>query len=502
MSDLNQKKEFYDYIGNSIKFFNEKIDEFNFPIRIFTHYDADGLCSGAILSKALYRQKIPYHLTIKKQLDRQNIQEIAISIEKSNNFVIFSDFGSGQCQEIENKIKKDQYMILDHHLPQKIANKEMKKELNILRERHFPYHVNPYFFEIDGSIDVAAAGLCYLFSKVMNSNNIDLSPLAIVAATGDIQNQGPNRTFVGLNYDILNDALKEKKIEVKTDLNFSSFKPLNQAIAYSNEIQLPGLSQREDVSLKFLQKTGIFVENVDGEIKTLNDFSWDEKRIISSAIVKYAVDSCGFDLAEITKKLIINKYLLLDEINYLEISETSEFSRLLNSCGRTGNASLGIAIAMGDRDKSIEKVRKILKNYKSKLSKSIEWVLSEKKLKSMDYIHYFYGEDIISEEIIGTICSMLINSQLIDKKKPILGYANKIGENFYKVSARATIDLVNDGVNLSQVIKEATRLMKLDTLGGGHPPAAGTKIKREKIDEFLLICDKIIKKQLKHKISL
>ena len=156
---------------------------------------------------------------------------------------------------------------------------------------------------------------------------------------------------------------------------------------------------------------------------------------------------------------------------------------------------------MGDRDKSIEKVRKILKNYKSKLSKSIEWVLSEKKLKSMDYIHYFYGEDIIPEEIIGTICSMLINSQLIDRTKPILGYANKIGEDFYKVSARATIDLVNDGVNLSQVIKEATRLMKVDTLGGGHPPAAGTKIKKEKMDEFLLICDKIIKKQLKHKIS-
>ena len=74
MSDLNQKKEFYDCIGNSIKFFNEKIDEFNLPIRIFTHYDADGLCSGAILSVMLFRKKIPYHLTIKKQLDRQNIQ--------------------------------------------------------------------------------------------------------------------------------------------------------------------------------------------------------------------------------------------------------------------------------------------------------------------------------------------------------------------------------------------------------------------------------------------
>ncbi len=372
MNKFSGKQGLKTQISNCLNYFKEQVKKFNFPVRIFTHYDADGLSSGAILSKALYRQEIPYHLTVLKQLDKQNIAEISKYIEKSNNFVIFSDFGSGQCLEIENHIKNENFIIFDHHLPQKIANKDMKKELEILKDNNSPFHINPYFFEVDGSIEISAAGICYYFSKNMNSVNIDLSPLAIVAATGDVQNQGPNSSFLGLNTGILNDALRQKKIEVKTDLNFSSFKPLNQSIAYSTDIKLPGLSQREDVSLKFLQKTGVLVESVNGEIKTLNDFSWDEKKAISSAIIKYAVDSCGLNTAEITEKLIVNKYLLLDEINYPELSETSGFSQVLNSCGRTGNASLGIAIAMGDRNKSIIKVRDILKNYKSTLSKSLE----------------------------------------------------------------------------------------------------------------------------------
>ncbi len=118
----------------------------------------------------------------------------------------------------------------------------------------------------------------------------------------------------------------------------------------------------------------------------------------------------------------------------------------------------------------------------------------------MEYIQYFYGEEVIPEEIIGTVSSMLINSQFIDRAKPIFGYANKVGENFYKVSARTTIDLVNDGVNLAEAIKKALDFMKIDTLGGGHPPAAGTKIKKDSIEEFLIICNKIIKKQLSHRI--
>jgi len=56
---------------------------------------------------------------------------------------------------------------------------------------------------------------------------------------------------------------------------------------------------------------------------------------------------------------------------------------------------------------------------------------------------------------------------------------------------------VTKGVNLSEAIRKALELSNLDALGGGHPPAAGTKISVGKIEDFLTNCDKIVKNQLR-----
>ena len=58
---------------------------------------------------------------------------------------------------------------------------DMKEEIDKLKEISSEFHVNPYFAEIDGSIDISGAGVCYLFSKSLNSQNISLSPLAVIA---------------------------------------------------------------------------------------------------------------------------------------------------------------------------------------------------------------------------------------------------------------------------------------------------------------------------------
>ena len=51
-------------------------------------------------------------------------------------------------------------------------------------------------------------------------------------------------------------------------------------------------------------------------------------------------------------------------------------------------------------------------------------------------------------------------------------------------------------MNLSQAIRDACKLSNIDVLGGGHPPAAGTKVPVNKIEIFLENCNTIIKKQL------
>ncbi|MFW9873985.1 MAG: hypothetical protein ACFFG0_12835, partial [Candidatus Thorarchaeota archaeon] len=295
----------------------EHIKGKNAPISIYTHLDADGLSSGGILGKAFYRKKIPFQIIVLRQLDKKEIAKIVKKVQQYNNFLIFSDFGSGQYLELEselvNKIKFNSFLILDHHLPQNVSNKEEIKLIKEIHEKTKKWHINPYFFGIDGSLEISSAGLCYYFAKCLNQKNIDLSPIAIVGAIGDIQNQGVNKSFLGLNTLILEDAMNFGLIEVLNDLNFPSLKPLNEAIAYSSEIFLPGLSKDANKSLIFLKNQGILMEDFEGNVRTLSELNQDEKQKISSAIIEYASIKLDLEPNKIIKKLIVNRYILKEE---------------------------------------------------------------------------------------------------------------------------------------------------------------------------------------------
>ncbi len=490
-SDLSETK----------KWFLNQIQEVKTSIHLYTHLDADGLSSGAILGKALYRENIPFQISVLRQLEREEITKIATLTQDIDSFLIFSDFGSGQYLDLIEKLTarngKTSFIILDHHLPQNIPNKDDDKIKEIYANSR-PWHINPYFYDVDGSTEISGAGLSYFFAKILNEKNLDLSPIALVGATGDIQRRGPNNSFTGLNSTILEHAIKNNLVEVINDLNFSPIKPLNEAISYSNEINLPGLGKNSSKMLKFLQSLGILMENSDGNIKTLNDLNQDEKQKVSSAIIEYISLKLDIDPSEIIKKLIINRYILKNEVVGSELHDLKEFSSLLNSCGRSNNGSLGIAIAMGDRRTAYNKAKDHLINYRKSLVQSLSWLKDKNKIQYKDYIQFFFGEDIIPENIIGTIASMLIFSKSgdIDLSKPVFGCATRKDEDVYKISGRAHESIVKKGVNLSEAIREALELSNLKALGGGHPPAAGTKVPISKIEIFLDNCDLVIKKQL------
>ncbi|HDZ17225.1 MAG TPA: DHH family phosphoesterase, partial [archaeon] len=478
------------------------IKELHSSIHIYTHLDADGLSSGAILGKCFLRENLPFQITTLRQLEKVEIAKISEKINGINRYIIFSDFGSGQYLELEKQLIEDKkfnsFLILDHHLPQKVSEKGDLTLIDNIYTKTNRWHVNPYFFGIDGSQEISGAGLCYYFAKCLNQRNVDLSSIAIVGAIGDIQNKGPNKTFQGLNKLILEDAKNHNQIDVINDLNFSSIKPINEAIAYSNDIKLPGLTKDTNKTLIFLQTLGILLENSDGTIKSLNELNQEDKQKISSAIIEYSSVKLGIKPNIITKKLIINRYLLRNEVKGSGLYDASEFSKLLNACGRNNYASLGIAIAMGDRKRSYQKSQEILKDYKKSLSRSLSWIHENNKIQQKEYIQYFFGEDMIPENIIGTVSSMLIFEKYkgVDKSKPIFGLAKRKDEDVFKVSGRAHEKIVDKGINLSKAIREACELSGLDVLGGGHPPAAGTKIPIDKVDIFLENCNIVIQQQI------
>ena len=296
----------------------------------------------------------------------------------------------------------------------------------------------------------------------------------------------------------MEEAKNSGQIEVIDDLNFSSIKPLNEAIAYSSEIKLPGLSKDPNKMLKFLQTLGIFMENSEGNIRTLSDLNQDEKQKITLAIIEYSSFKLDIEPRKIVEKLIVNRYSLKNESFGSILHDANDFSNLLNSCGRTENSSLGIAIAMGDRKVAFQKAQEILKDHKRSIMKSLSWIQENQKIQKKEYIQFFFGEDVIPESIIGTISSMLIFDAIgqVDKLKPIFGCAKRVDEEVYKISGRAHEFIVNKGVNLSEAIRKASELSNIDSLGGGHPPAAGTKVPIEKIDIFLENINKVIKEQL------
>lgn len=471
------------------------------PVQIYTHRDADGLSSGAILGKTFYREGIPFQIRVLKQLEKQEIEKIAQKSEEWENFLIFSDFGSSQYLDLQNifihDVNSHPLLVLDHHLPQKVTNMEENKLIADIHERTKTWHINPYFYGIDGSTEISGAGLCYYFSKTINSENIDLSPLAIVGAVGDIQNQGKNKSFNGMNKLILEDAVKSGLLEVVNDLNFPMDKPLNEAIAYSNEINLPGLSRDVNRTLIFLKTRGILMENSEGKIKSLSELNQDEKQKISSAIIEYGSLKLDLEPEKIYKKLIVNRYLLKDESGDSPLYDVKTFSILLNACGRTENASVGIAIAMGDRKEFFQEAKEVIKTYNSSIVEALRWLQEEDKIVQMDAIQYFFGKDVIPESIIGTITSMLIfqNNKSIEKSKPLFGLVRRDNENVFKVSGRAHEKIVSQGINLSSAIREACERSNIDVLGGGHPPAAGTIVPLDKVELFLENCNSAIRNQ-------
>ena len=87
----------------------KEIIENSEDIKIYSHIDCDGICSGAILSTILDRQN--------KEHDIEFVNlDVLDDIDLDHELTIFSDLGSGQ--RIDTKAREGQkIIILDHHPP-------------------------------------------------------------------------------------------------------------------------------------------------------------------------------------------------------------------------------------------------------------------------------------------------------------------------------------------------------------------------------------------------
>ncbi|MFN3527779.1 MAG: DHH family phosphoesterase, partial [Candidatus Altarchaeaceae archaeon] len=191
--------------------------------------------------------------------------------------------------------------------------------------------------------------------------------------------------------------------------------------------------------------------------------------------------------------LIGEVYTLLREKKKTVLRDAKEFATLLNACGRSKKPEIGIYICLRDnenREEYLRKANSILERYREQLRNGIEY-LKNNNIKERKNFYYFDAENLIDENIVGVVAGIVYNCGIVERNKVIIGMANDSeNENFKKISGRATIELVRNGINLGKTFKECCEIVGGE--GGGHKIAAGARIPKEKIEEFLNILDEKI----------
>jgi single-stranded-DNA-specific exonuclease len=447
-------------------------------IHVFSHLDADGVAAAGIMGKALFRLDARFRLRVTQWVDEKIIGKI---LADKPQLVVLTDFGSGYLDLLNEKIPSSKVVILDHHQ----ITGEVENE-NFVQ-------VNPHLHGIDGATEVSGSGVAYFVAKAVSAENVDLAPIALVGALGDMQDKNEQRKLGGLNEIIVKDAVDAKLVAVEKDLTFfgRETRPIHRALAATTTPFIPGLSGEEDKSLAFLSSLDIKLK--EGERwRALRDLTADEKKKLSSALADHLI---ARGLHADVENLIGNVYVLNHEEPWTPLRDAREFAVVLNSTGRLDRPSLGIAICMGDRASALEEANKVLEDYRKSISTYLGWVMEKpERMKEFEHIYVVYGESFINEKIIGTISSILV-SGLENPEKPLIAFSNVEEENAAKFSARTTAVALSKGINLGDVMRVASE--KYGGKGGGHNVAAGAQVPIDQLGDFINTVNDLVGKQLK-----
>ncbi len=458
---------FKEAVKESVDFF-ESFNP-NETVRIISHLDTDGICASSIIIKALLNKNMRYSVSIIPQLDEQGI--IGYSRESYKNY-IFTDLGSGQIGLIKRYLKEKRVLIMDHHVPKKTDS----DDLDIV-------HLNPHLYGIDGSEEIAGAGVVYHFARRLSDKNKNSAHLAILGAIGDAQEK---KGFGKLNDEILKDAVEIGKLNVENGIRFfgASSRPLHKLLEFSTDPFIPEVTGSTSGAIKFLKETGINPK-LNNKWRMLSQLTGSEVKKLSKAIIEKR--SNEKNPADITGPL----YHLYNEKKDSPIRDLKEFSTLLNACGRMGKAGLGIGTCLGDIS-SKQKAILTLKDYKKQILNSMRWIQSNKNTAGViegDKYIIINARDNISSTIIGTVASILSRSKQYPKGTLILAIAQAMD-----FTSKTSLRVVGrpDERDLREIIKQITTAVGGES--GGHMNAAGSIIKTDDEDKFVSNAKVILEK--------
>ncbi len=438
---------------------------------IVHHFDADGIPAAAIIFSAMCRNGIAPSVIAWKKMTLENVEKLKNIKQKQ---LIFCDLGAGYLSILEENLKEKEIYVIDHHEPEKpAANRSEKIKM-----------LNGHDFGLDGAEEICAGSTAYLCFQ----EYADLSQLAIVSIVGDMHDKNG---ITGVNKLILRDAITANVVKVKKDLRIfgRSARSLISFLSYCSEPYLPDLTGNDKNCARFLFDNEIPFKK-DGKYLSYYELDEKDQKKFTSALIEHCLRK-KFDEIEI-EKMIGDVYLFSSEKIGTPFYDAYEYASLMNACGRNNASEIGVGACLKNETKR-KQAMELLQLHRTNLRRAI--LLARNKTSNLGEYYLLDARGQIKESIIGTVASAIVLSLDVKKVKPVIAIANDDEDKeMTKISTRANSKLVENGVDLNKMIRNATESLG-KSFGGGHKVAAGASVEKRHLPEFLKRCSEIIKEQ-------
>jgi len=154
-------------MDRALKALEEKKEK---TVRLFHHNDADGLTSGAILTRAFERKGYEVR---RSSLEKPYPAVLERIFSLRGETIVFADF-AGRIAPLISEMNRGRnlVLILDHHVALPAADPSV-------------HNLDPDLYGLKGDLDISASVTCWRFAKRMDERNTDLADLAALGAVGD-----------------------------------------------------------------------------------------------------------------------------------------------------------------------------------------------------------------------------------------------------------------------------------------------------------------------------
>lgn len=421
-------------------------------IRIIGHYDADGIASASVLSLALKRLGVPFQTRILPSLSREDTET---HVKGADSCVVLTDLGSSMLDELD-QMRKHPIITMDHHAPPKD-----QRTVHVLQ-------LNAHNYKLDGATEVSSSTLALSIAISWDERNWDLIRPGLIGVIGDKQAViAPS----GLNKYIIEEAKRRGLIEERVELSVDPG-PLEDSLTYAIDPHFPKITDRTS-AVSFLDQMGITPKTRFSDLNRS-----DKRKLASLALLDMA--SAGSE-PEAMRTSVRRRYVFPTDNLYAD-----HLARLIDSCGRSGMAGTGIALACGSVS-AREGAESVAMEFKKRVHEGTVY-LKSKGIAEMRNLYSFRWDDPTVTGMLAEISTLYLGRH----NKPVFGCA--VAGPSIKVSSRTTRTMVSRGVDLNEACRVSAE--SCEGNGGGHNIAAGATIPMSSMDKFLAAADRILEEQL------